>query len=59
MSEIIDSNAGEILQGKCNIAEMGEKILEYCISVASGEITPKAVGLNQDDFLPWKKGISL
>jgi altronate hydrolase len=59
MSDIIDIDAGEILQGKCSIAEMGEKILEYCISVASGEITPKAVSLNQDDFIPWKKGISL
>ena len=41
------------------IPEMGEMILEYCIKAASGEITPKAVLLNQDDFIPWKRGVSL
>jgi altronate hydrolase len=35
---------------------MGEEILEYCIKAASGEIIPKAVQLNQDDFIPWKRG---
>ena len=39
--------------------EMGEDILEYCIKAASGEIIPKAVQLNQDDFIPWKRGVSL
>ena len=41
------------------IEEMGEYILEYCIQAASGEATPKAVLLNQDDFIPWKRGVSL
>jgi altronate hydrolase len=38
---------------------MGEEILEYCIQAASGEVIPKAVLLNQDDFIPWKRGVSL
>ena len=42
-----------------SIEEMGEEILEYCIKAASGEIIPKAVQLNQDDFIPWKRGVSL
>jgi altronate hydrolase len=37
---------------------MGEQILEYCIE-AAGEVTPKAVLLNQDDFIPWKQGVSV
>ena len=41
------------------IEEMGEEILEYCIQAAGGEVTPKAVLLNQDDFIPWKQGVSL
>jgi altronate hydrolase len=41
------------------IQEMGEQILEYCIKAASGEIIPKSVQLNQDDFIPWKRGVSL
>lgn len=38
---------------------MGENILDYCIKAASGEIIPKAVQLLQDDFIPWKRGVSL
>jgi altronate hydrolase len=38
---------------------MGEDILEYCIKASSGEVIPKAVLLNQDDFIPWKRGVSL
>ena len=41
------------------IEQMGEAILEYCIKAASGEVIPKAVQLNQDDFIPWKRGVSL
>jgi len=59
MSDIIDINTGEIIEGKKTIQEMGEEILEYCIKAASGEVTPKAVLLNQDDFIPWKRGVSL
>lgn len=59
MSDIIDINTGEIIEGKKTIEQMGEEILEYCIKVASGEIIPKAVQLNQDDFIPWKRGVSL
>jgi hypothetical protein len=36
--------------GEKTIEEMGEDILEYRIKAASGEIIPKAVQLNQDDF---------
>lgn len=59
MSDIIDIDTGPIIEGSKTIAEMGEDILDYCIEVASGRITPKAVLLNQDDFIPWKRGVSL
>ena len=59
MSDIIDINTGSIIEGEKTIEEMGEEILNYCIAVASGEIIPKAVQLNQDDFIPWKRGVSL
>lgn len=59
MPDIIDIDTGPIIEGEKTIAEMGEDILDYCIEVASGRITPKAVLLNQDDFIPWKKGVSL
>jgi altronate hydrolase len=59
MQDIIDIDAGPIIEGEKSIEEMGEEILEYCIKAASGEVTPKAVLLNQDDFIPWKRGVSL
>ncbi|WP_447642988.1 MULTISPECIES: UxaA family hydrolase [Chitinophagaceae] len=59
MGDIIDINTGAVIEGEKTIEEMGEDILEYCIKVASGEVIPKAVLLNQDDFIPWKRGVSL
>ena len=59
MKDIIDINTGSIIEGAKTIQQMGEEILEYCIKAASGEVIPKAVQLNQDDFIPWKRGISL
>lgn len=59
MPDIIDIDCGPIVEGLLNIQEMGEEILEYCIKAASGEIIPKSVLLNQDDFIPWKRGVSL
>jgi altronate hydrolase len=59
MSDIIDIDTGLIVSGEMTIEEMGIHILEYCIEVASGNIIPKAVQLNQDDFIPWKRGVSL
>lgn len=59
MADIIDIDAGPIIDGEKTIEEMGEQILEYCIKAAGGEVTPKAVLLNQDDFIPWKQGVSL
>ncbi len=59
MADIIDIDTGPIIDGGKTIEEMGEQLLEYCIDAASGEVTPKAVLLNQDDFIPWKQGVSL
>jgi altronate hydrolase len=59
MSDIIDIDTGAIISGEKNIEQVGEEILEYCIKAASGEIIPKAVLLGQDDFIPWKRGVSL
>ena len=59
MNDIIDIDTGPVIEGDKTIEQMGEDILEYCIKAASGEVTPKAVLLNQDDFIPWKRGVSL
>ncbi|HLP38926.1 altronate dehydratase family protein [Lacibacter sp.] len=59
MGDIIDIDTGSIIEGEKTIPEVGEEILEYVIRAASGEVIPKAVLLNQDDFIPWKRGVSL
>ncbi|WP_299780561.1 UxaA family hydrolase [uncultured Formosa sp.] len=59
MSDIIDIDTGAIIRGEKNIEEMAEIMLEYILKVASGEIKTKSMTLNQNDFIPWKRGVSL
>jgi len=59
MRDIIDINTGTIIEGEETIQEAGERILDYVIQVASGDIEVAAVRHGQDDFIPWKRGVSL
>jgi altronate hydrolase len=59
MPDIIDINCGTIIEGTETIPQSAERILDYIIEVANGNIQPKAALLGQDDFIPWKRGVSL
>lgn len=59
MPDLIDFNTGPIVRGEATIADTGEQLLELAIATASGEYQSKAARLGQDDFLPWKRGVSL
>jgi altronate hydrolase len=59
MPDIIDMDTGAIISGEKSIAQTGQDILEFVIKVANGEIHTKAEGKGQEDFIPWKRGISL
>lgn len=59
MSDIIDFNAGTIIDGKEKLEETGTRLLNLIIDVASGKTQVKAILNKQDDFIPWKRGISL
>ena len=59
MSDIIDIDTGGIITGEKSINEMADEMLEFIIDVASGTIKTKAAILNQNDFIPWKRGVSL
>ncbi len=59
MPDIIDIDTGSVISGEKTIEQMGEEILEYIIRLAGGEVRTKAMGLDQDDFIPWKRGVSL
>jgi altronate hydrolase len=59
MPDIIDFNCGTIIEGEETIEQATHRLLDYVVEVASGNIKPKAVQLGQDDFIPWKRGVSL
>jgi altronate hydrolase len=59
MPDIIDVDTGPIISGDSSIEKMGEQVLDYVIRVASGEVRTKAEQKNQEDFIPWKRGVSL
>jgi altronate hydrolase len=59
MSDAIDIDTGAIIAGGESVEEAGERILELVIKTASGEQKTKAELLGQDDFIPWKRGVSL
>jgi altronate hydrolase len=59
MHDIMDINTGTIIEGEETIEQAGERILEYIIKVASGDIEVSAVRHLQNDFIPWKRGVSL
>ncbi|HEY1895221.1 MAG TPA: altronate dehydratase family protein [Terracidiphilus sp.] len=59
MSDIIDFDAGGIVTGETTIPQCAAQLLELSMQVASGERQTKAELLGQNDFIPWKRGVSL
>lgn len=59
MQDIIDLDTGTIISGEESINEVASRILELVITTASGNYSTKAQELEQDDFIPWKRGVSL
>lgn len=59
MPDIIDFDAGPIIRGEMSIQESADHLLDYVVAVASGQTEVAAVRIGQDDFIPWKRGVSL
>jgi altronate hydrolase len=59
MSDIIDFDAGAVVRGETTIEQTGDSILDFVLRVASGDVLTKAELLGQNDFIPWKRGVSL
>ncbi len=57
--EYIDFDTGSIIDGSESVESLGEKLLEEVIAYASGDKKTKAEQQGRDDFLPWKRGMSL
>jgi altronate hydrolase len=59
MSDIIDIDTGAIIRGEVTIEDAGGSMLDTMLDIASGKTLSKAELLGQNDFIPWKRGISL
>jgi altronate hydrolase len=59
MADIIDFDHGDIITSGKSIEQSAEALLEELIRMASGEKQTAAERLQQDDFIPWKRGVSL
>ncbi len=58
MPDIIDLDAGHVISGHETIEEVGARLLDLVLETASGTHRSKAEQLGQDDFIPWKRGIT-
>lgn len=59
LSDIIDFDTGAIIRGEESLESLGAQLLDLIVKVASGEVLTKSTILGQDDFIPWKRGVSL
>ena len=57
MDEDMDINCGLVMDGSASIEEMGERIFQRILEVASGSLTKsEALGFGDDEFIPWQIG---
>jgi altronate hydrolase len=59
MPDIIDIDTGKVIAGVAGVEQLGDELLNVVIRVAGGELRTKAEINGQDDFIPWKRGVSL
>ncbi len=59
LAEDMDINCGEILDGTASVPEMGERILDLLLRIASGDKSKsEELGLGRHEFAPWQIGIT-
>jgi altronate hydrolase len=56
---MIDIDTGPIISGEETLDGLAEQLLKLCVETASGSYEAKASRLGQEDFIPWKRGVSL
>lgn len=60
MPDDIDLNSGTILDGTETVEQVGERIFERIVAVASGERTKsELLGYGEEEFCPWDLGVML
>ncbi len=59
LTEDMDINCGEILDGTATLSEMGRKIFDLMLRTASGERSKsELLGLGDHEFVPWNIGVT-
>ena len=57
MTEDMDINCGDIVEGSCTVAEKGREIFELMLRTASGaKSKSEAYGMGSEEFVPWYLG---
>ncbi len=57
LNEDIDINCGTVVEGKETLEEVGQRIFEVVLAIASGELSKsEALGYGDAEFNPWKIG---
>jgi altronate hydrolase len=58
LEEDMDVNCGAVLDGDCDVQQMGQRIFEHILHAASGHKTKsELLGLGDHEFVPWHLGI--
>ena len=58
LTEDMDLNCGEILDGSATLQETAQKIFDLMLKVASGERTKsELLDLGNHEFVPWNIGV--
>ena len=58
LTEDMDINCGEILDGTVSVQEMGQRIFDLFLRTASGEASKsELLGLGDYEFVPWQIGV--
>jgi altronate hydrolase len=57
MTDDMDINCGQIVDGTVTVQQKGEEIFEMILRVASGDQSKsEALGIGQEEFVPWYLG---
>jgi len=57
LSEDMDINCGQVVDGEASVEEMGRQIFELILATASGQRTKsELLGFGDDEFVPWTLG---
>lgn len=57
MADDMDLNCGIILDGECTVEQMGQRIFDLVLEVASGKRSKsEALGFGNHEFTPWQIG---